>query len=31
MEEWTVQSLNAWAERVIVAAERDKGIGVRTE
>jgi len=29
MEDRTVQSLNAWAERVIVATEREKGIGVR--
>lgn len=29
MEDWTVQSLNAWAERVVVATEREEGVGVR--
>jgi len=29
MEDWTVESLNAWAERVLVATEREDGIGVR--
>jgi signal transduction histidine kinase len=29
MEDWTVGSLNAWAERVLAATEREDGIGVR--
>jgi signal transduction histidine kinase len=29
MEDWMVQSLNAWAERVLAATEREDGIGVR--
>jgi signal transduction histidine kinase len=29
MDDRTVQSLNAWAERVVVASEREDGIGVR--
>ncbi len=29
MEDQTVESLNAWAERVLVATEREDGVGVR--